>query len=139
MTIHAWLREARKRAAAFILSLACGVALPLSPLAAESLVRRDIDPLNWFAIGVTYVAGVGLVSRSSTLLVFMLLAAGMLTFVYGVDMQGAFDYIQSHPAGPPRIRVSALFAQIVITGASVLYIGERIGRHLFDDRPFLEL
>jgi hypothetical protein len=130
--------EALERAGNFALSQLCGVAVPLCPLAAEYWVKREIDGASWFAAGVTYVAGVGLVSRRPALMVVMLLGAAALAFFYGVDMQSGYDaqrYL--HLANPPPL--DATPARILIGGSAAIYCGERALRHLFTDEPFLEL
>jgi hypothetical protein len=129
--------EARKRLSAFVLSLVCGLVVPLSPLPAELWVRGRIDPVSWFAVGVTYVAGIGLVSRNQAVLILLLVAAAALAFIYGVDMKSGLDWDLAHPGGklPP---LDALGAQLAIALASLMYVLERIGRHLVDDRPFPE-
>ena len=125
-----------------MLALLCGVAVPLSPLGAEYFVSARIEPVSWFAVAVTYVAGVGLVSKSRTVLVSALLGASVVAFIYGVDMKGAFDAAQlsatlrvnlvpaplDHPAA--AIWMTAL--------ATLVYLVERLGRHLIDGKPFLE-
>jgi hypothetical protein len=129
------LTAAWGRLLAFFLSLVCGIGVPLSTLPAESWVRGDIDGVTWFSAGVTYVAGIGLVSNSKAGLIVMLIAAGGLAFVYGVDMKGVVDFAQQgKPPSPPN----AILAQWAIAAAAVMYTLERIGRHLIEDRPFPE-
>jgi hypothetical protein len=132
-----WLKEAANRLVAFILSLVCGIVMPLSTLPAEGWVRGEIDGVSWFSAGVTYVAAIGLVSSYKPGLIVMLLAAAALAFVYGVDLKGVFDWAQANP-GKPSPPLDALWAQAVIAFASVTYILERVGRHLIDNRPFPE-
>jgi hypothetical protein len=135
--IMTWLRAARRRLGIFGLSLLCGIALPLSTLPAEQLVKGEIDGVSWFAAGVTYAAGIGLVSRSSSTLLLMLLGAIFLAFVYGVDMTKEVDWPQMHQQGPPP-PLHALWAEIVIGFACLVYCFERFGRHIVEGRPFLE-
>src|SRR5271166_619026 len=59
-----WLKAAGSRFAFFAASLVCGIVVPLSTLGAEAHVRGKIDAVSWFSAGVTYVAGIGLVSRT---------------------------------------------------------------------------
>jgi hypothetical protein len=132
-----WLKEAGNRLVAFVLSLVCGIVVPLSTLPAEAWVRGEIDGVSWFSAGVTDVAGIGLVSSSKTGLIALLIASGGLAFIYGVDMKGTFDWAQANPGKlPPPL--NAVMAQAVIASASLLYTFERVGRHLFDNRPFPE-
>lgn len=129
------LKEASRRLAYFILSIVCGVVVPLSTLPAEGWVKGEIDGVSWFSAGVTYVAGIGLVSISKAGLIVMLIGSGALAFIYGVDMQRAFDIAQAkQPAQPLNI----LSAQLAIGAASLMYTLERANRHLFDSRPFPE-
>jgi hypothetical protein len=130
--------EALKRAAHFSLSLACDVAVPLSPLEAEHWVTGDVDVVSWFATGVTYVAAIGLVSRSAAILILSLLAAVGLAFVYGVDMESIFA---AHHAQPPvdLPHLDPLLAVRAIDAASAIYCVERVLLHLIDDKPSLEL
>jgi hypothetical protein len=132
-----WLKETGKRLVAFALSLVCGIVVPLSTLPAEAWVRGEIDGVSWFSAGVTYVAGIGLVSSTKAGLIVMLIAAGGLAFVYGVDMKGVFDWSSANPGrlSPP---LNAVVAQGAIAAASLMYTFERIGRHLIDNRPFPE-
>jgi hypothetical protein len=132
-----WFREVGRRLLAFVLSLVCGIVVPLSTLPAEAWVRGEIDGVSWFSAGVTYVAGIGLVSGSKAGLIIMLIAAGGLAFVYGVDMKGVFDWTQANPGShaPP---LNVLVAQIAIAAASLMYAFERVGRHLVENRPFPE-
>jgi hypothetical protein len=133
----AWLMEAGRRIATFVLSLVCGIVVPLSTLPAEHWVRGEIDGVSWFSAGVTYVAGIGLVSSYRAGLIIMLIAAGLLAFVYGVDMKGVFDWSQANP-GKPSPPLDVGWAQYAITTASLMYAFERVGRHLVEDRPFPE-
>jgi len=48
-----WLNEAWERLLGFVLSLLCGIGVPLSTLPAEAWVRGEIDGVTWFAAGVT--------------------------------------------------------------------------------------
>jgi hypothetical protein len=126
-----------QRLVAFLLSLLCGIIVPLSTLPAEAWVRGEIDGVSWFSAGVTYVAGIGLVSSSKPGLILMLIAAGVLAFVYGVDMKGIADWIQANQgkASPP---LNVTLAQWMIGIASTMYAVERVGRHLIENRPFPE-
>ena len=138
MTKERFTKTARKTGS-FFLSLLCGIVVPLSTLPAEAWVKGgvgQIDSVSWFSAGVTYVAGIGLVSGYKGGLVAMLIAAGMLAFVYGVDMKGAVDWSALHP-DERSMPLDPFFAQIMIGLASVMYVGERIGKHLVEDRPFL--
>jgi hypothetical protein len=130
-----WLKQKRDPLAAFVLSLACGIVVPLATLPAEYWVRGEIDGVSWFAAGVTYVAGIGLVWNYKPGLIFMLLAAMALTFFYGVNMKGVFDWAHEHPGttAPP---FSVLSAQILIASAAVVYFVDRVGRHLINYQPF---
>lgn len=132
-----WLKEAWRRLVAFFLSLLCGIFVPLSTLPAEFLVRGEIDGVSWFSAGVTYVAAIGLVSRSKSILIIMLIAAAVLAFVYGVDMKDVFDYVRDHPgkSSPPH---DVRGAKLAIAGASLMYTFERVWRHLIENRPFPE-
>jgi hypothetical protein len=130
-----WLKAAWGQLLAFVLSLVCGIGVPLSTLPAESWVRGDIDAVTWFSAGVTYVAGIGLVSSSKAGLIVMLIAAGGLAFVYGVDLKGVVDFSQLGKPPPPP---NAILAQGAIAAAAVMYTFERIGRHLIEKRPFPE-
>jgi hypothetical protein len=132
-----WLREAGRRLASFSLSLVCGIVVPLSTLPAEAWVRGEIDGVSWFSAGVTYVAGIGLVSSSKAGLIFMLIAAGVLAFVYGVSIKGVFDWVEAHP-GEHAPALNVLVAQAAIGMASLMYTVERVGRHLVENRPFPE-
>jgi hypothetical protein len=132
-----WLKEAAMRLAAFALSLLCGIVVPLSTLPAEAWVRGEIDGVPWFSAGVTYVAGIGLVSNSKAGLIVMLVGAGVLAFVYGVDMKGVFDLAQANPGKLP-VPLNAVVAKVAIAVASLLYVVERVGRHLINDQPFPE-
>jgi hypothetical protein len=132
-----WGAVAGRRFGAFTLALVCGVGVPLSPLAAEYFVTGDIVSGSWSAVGVTYVAGVALVSRSHTILVGLLLLASVMAFIYGVDLKDAYDHIQAHGVTPQSPGAVA-FIKWMIGVASMLYIGERAGRHLLDDKSFLE-
>lgn len=129
--------EAKKRFTAFVLSLVCGLVVRLSPLPAELWVRGRIDALSWFAVGVTYVTGIGLVSRNQAVLILLLVAAAALAFIYRVDMKGWLDWALALPGRRPP-SLDALGAQLAIALASLMYVLERIGRHLVDDRPFAE-
>ncbi len=129
--------DALERSGNFALSQLCGVAVPLCPLAAEYLVKGEIDAASWFATGVTYVTGVGLISRRPDIMIFMLICAATLAFLYGVDLQSGYDaqkYL--HLANPPALNVSP--ARILIAVAAALFCAERIVRHLFKGDPFLE-
>ncbi len=124
-----------------VLALLCGVAVPLSPLGAEYFVTARIEAVSWFAVAVTYVAGVGLVSKSRTVLVSALVGASVIAFIYGVDMKGSFDAIQASAALRISLASPALdpTAAIWMTGgATLVYLVERLGRHLIDGKPFLE-
>ncbi|MBV8103166.1 MAG: hypothetical protein JO223_00770 [Hyphomicrobiales bacterium] len=125
------------RVVAFLLSLVCGIIVPLSTLPAEAWVRGEIDGVSWFSAGVTYVAGIGLVSSSKPGLIFMLIAAAVLAFVHGVDMKGVVDLAQANQ-GKPLPHLNAVLAQFMIGIASLMYAVERVGRHLVDNRPFPE-
>jgi hypothetical protein len=83
--------DALERAGNFALSQLCGVAVPLCPLVAEYLVKSEIDGASWFAAGVTYVAGVGLVSRRPDIMIFTLVCAAALAFFYGIGLQAGYD------------------------------------------------
>ena len=111
--------------------------MPLSTLPAEAWVRGDIDGVSWFSAGVTYVAGIGLVSSSKACLILMLLAAAVLAFVYGVDMKGVGDWTPANP-GKPVPPLNVVVAQGVIATASFMYFFERVGRHIIENRPFPE-
>jgi hypothetical protein len=105
-------------------------------LAAEYFVTGAVLPASWSAVGVMYVAGVGLVSRNQGVLVMMLLVAAALAFVYGVDMKDAYDHVTAGAAsGPPR---SVPFVRWLILFAMCVYGGERAIRRLFEGKPFLE-
>ena len=124
-----------------VLAVLCGVAVPLSPLGAEYFVTTRIAPVSWFAVAVTYVAGVGLVSKSRTVLVSALIGASVIAFIYGVNMKGAFDAAQvsatlkQSSAAPPLDPTAAIW----MTGAATLvYLVEILGRHLIVGKPFLE-
>ena len=124
-----------------LLAILCGVAVPLSPLGAEYFVTGRIEPVSWFAVAVTYVAGVGLVSKSRTVLVSALLGASVIAFIYCVGMKGAFGAV--HASNMLRMSVAqpALDPQAAIwmtTGATLVYLVGRLGRHLVDGKPFLE-
>jgi hypothetical protein len=133
-----WLRETGRRTAAFLLSLLCGVVVPLSTLEAEAWVTGDIDGVSWFSVGVTYVAGIGLVSSSKSGLIVMLLVASLLAFVYGVNMKGAFDWKLAHPGAGVAPFGNVWIAQSMIGVASLTYMFERVGKHLFDNKSFPE-
>ena len=122
-----WLKAAGSRFAFFAASLVCGIVVPLSTLGAEAHVRGKIDAVSWFSAGVTYVAGIGLVSRTKLGLLFMLMAAAVLAFLYGEDMRDAAD-------APTNVWI----AKCMILLASLMYAAERVGLHLADNRPFPE-
>ena len=132
-----WLKDVVKRLGTFVLSLICGIFVPLSTLPAEWWVRGELDGVSWFSAGVTYVAGIGLISSMRGGLVVMLIAAGWLAFVYGVDMRGVFDWTQANPGKQP-LPLNAIQAQLGIGFASLMYMVERFGRHVVQARPFLE-
>jgi len=70
-------------------------------------------------------------------LIIMLVAAGGLAFVYGVDMKGAADWAQQNPGVLPP-SPDAVLARAAIAAAAAMYTFERIGRHLVENRPFPE-
>ncbi len=133
-----WGAQAGRRLGAFGLALLCGVAVPLSPLLGEFYVTGAIANASWSAVGITYAAGVGLVSRSATMLVAMLILAASLSFVYGVDMKDAYDHAQAGAGGPIH-PAALLVVKRVIAVAIMLYVSERAIRHLLDGQPFLEI
>jgi hypothetical protein len=122
----------------FVVSVACGIGVPLAPLEAERWVKGEIDSVSWLATGVTYVAAIGLVSSSSAILIVSLLGAAALAFVYGVNMEMIFAALHEHPPHqlPPP---DASFARVGIEVMSVIYLAERTMMHLIDNKPFLEV
>ncbi len=131
-----WAQLAARRLGAFLLAVGCGIAVPLSPIGAERFVTGQVEPVSWFAVSVTYVAGIGLVSKSQSILVLSLLAAFVLAFIYGVDMERAYD--ASHRTPALHIELDPSVAIWMIGMASFAYLAERVGRHLVDGKPFLE-
>lgn len=125
-----WFGEAGKRLLTFVLSLVCGIALPLAPVVAEGYLKGSIDEVTWFSAGVPYVAAIGLVSKSREVLLLMLIGALALAFLYGVDLMADLD---KHPKP-----FSSTSAQYGIFATSIAYLIERVGLHLFDNRPFPE-
>ncbi len=125
------------RVGAFAAALVCGVIVPLSPLLAEYIVTHEVTPNSWSAVGVTYVAGVGLVSRDKNVLVFGLCLAGMLAFLYGVDMEDAYAHMRLHAEGALRPHALPVVKWIILT-ATLEYGIERAMRHLLGGKPFLE-
>jgi hypothetical protein len=131
-----WIHHAGTRSGAFVLAVLCGIGVPLSPIGAEWFVTAGVEPVSWFAVGVTYVAGVGLVSKSQTILIVALLSASALAFVYGVDMKGLYD--AAHMASPAPLRpLDPDLAKWAIGFATLLYLVERGSRHLVVGKPFL--
>ena len=125
-----WVAEAAKRSGAFALSLICGIAIPLSTLGAEALVKGTVEDVAWYSAGVTYLAGVGLASKSRQVLLFMLIGAGALAFFYGVDLMAEVD---NHPK-----LFSAQSARFGVAFASIFYFFERVTLHLINNRNFPE-
>jgi len=127
-----------RRLGNFVVSVACGIGVPLAPLEAERWVKGEIDSVSWFATGVTYVAAIGLVSSSSAILIVSLLGAAALAFVYGVNMEMIFAALREHPPHqlPPP---DASFAKVGIGVMSCIYLAERSLIHLIDNKPFLEV
>lgn len=100
-------------------------------------MKSEIDGASWFAAGVTYVAGVGLVSRRPDIMIFMLVCAAALAFFYGVGLQAGYDaqkYL--HLANTPPLNAAP--ARILIGVSAALCCSERVVRHLFKGGPFLE-
>src|ERR1700728_1125529 len=108
-------------------SLICGIALPPSPLVALWWVRGEVDGLEWFAVGVPYVAGIGLVSKNRAVLIIMLVAALALAFIYGVDLKDVYDLMREGSRTDPELHVG--IPEATIAFASALYAIERAGRH----------
>jgi hypothetical protein len=133
-----WDILAGRRLGVFALAILCGVAVPLSPLLGEFYVTGAITNASWSAVGITYAAGVGLVSRSPMILVGMLVLAAFVSFIYGVDMKDAYDHLVL--GGRQPMHPSAVLpVKSVIAGAIVLYVSERSAEHLRDGQPVLEV
>ena len=113
------------------------MTVPLSPLVAEYVVTHDIMQSSWSAVGVTYVAGVGLVSNNQNIRFLGLFLAAVLAFLYGVDMEDAYAHMHLHAAGAPHPH-AVTAVKWMILAASMEYGLERAGRHLFGGKPFWE-
>ncbi len=129
-SVWAWLVEAVGRLGYFALSLLCGVCIPLSTLGAERALTGAIGDVSWFSAAVTYVAGIGLVSKKNQVLLLMLIVSAALAFLYGVDME---DEVHKQAR-----RFSSEFARYGVGVAALLYAIERVGLHLIDNRSFPE-
>jgi hypothetical protein len=70
----------------FTISVLCVVVVPLLSLVAELWVRGEIKPDNLAVAATVYVASSAVGSRYPLFFVGGLISAGVLAFIYGIDL-----------------------------------------------------
>ena len=123
---------------AFIVSLVAGLLFPLIPIIAEygttvpqtgvEMVRLEV----WAVTSVVFIAAIGMMSRHQAVLVTAFFFSALDAIIYGTSRVPALKEAAFVKNGPT-------ICAVMFGVYGFAYVVERLGRHVIEGQPFLEI